>query len=274
MAADLAARGGRLGNPVAQRRRRSSIGAVRALYGLLVVCAGCAAGTGEAVSAPRLTPLMATTLLLKPVDNARLTSGYGPRSNPVLKRRQMHRGIDWAAPRGTPVRAAGNGVVVAIERAGAYGRYVEIDHGGSVATVYAHLHRYASGLRIGRRVRQGDVIGRIGSSGRATGPHLHYEVLVAGRQIDPFAVRPIISAHAPRRGPFVLQAGTDDGELGIGGPTTNIADAEAGDPPELAALGLGALPLQVDGAVIRVEDLVKLRPERKPRQSAENRRPK
>jgi murein DD-endopeptidase MepM/ murein hydrolase activator NlpD len=273
MAADLAARGGRLGNPVAQRRRRSSIGAVRALYGLLVVCAGCAAGTGEAVSAPRLTPLMATTLLLKPVDNARLTSGYGPRSNPVLKRRQMHRGIDWAAPRGTPVRAAGNGVVVAIERAGAYGRYVEIDHGGSVATVYAHLHRYASGLRIGRRVRQGDVIGRIGSSGRATGPHLHYEVLVAGRQIDPFAVRPIISAHAPLRGAFVLQARAD-GELGIGGPTTTITDAEAGDPPEPAALGLGALPFEADGAMIRVEDLLKLHPEGKAGPTADNRRSK
>jgi murein DD-endopeptidase MepM/ murein hydrolase activator NlpD len=210
---------------------------------------------------------MADTLLLKPVDRARLTSGYGPRSNPVLKRRQMHRGIDWAAPRGTPVRAAGNGVVVAIERSGAYGRYIEIDHGGTVATVYAHLHRFAAGMRVGRRVRQGDLIGRIGSTGRATGPHLHYEVLVAGRQIDPFAVRPIINAHAPRRGAFVLQARADD-ELGIGGPTTTIAgDDDAGDPPELPARGLSALPVDVDGAMIRMDDLLKLRPEAKPRQS-------
>jgi hypothetical protein len=272
MAADLAG-GERLGNSVAHRRRRSSIGVVRALCGLLVLCAGCASSSGEAVSAPRPTALVATTLLLKPVDSGRLTSAYGPRYNPVLKRKQMHRGTDWAGPRGTPVRAAGNGVVVAIERSGAYGRYVEIDHGGTVATVYAHLHRYASGLRIGHRVRQGDVIGRIGSSGRATGPHLHYEVLVAGRQIDPFAVRPIISAHAPRRGPFVLQAGTD-GELGIGGPATTIADAEAGDPPKLAEVGLGALAVQADGAMIRVEDLLKLRPLGKPGQAAAKRRPK
>jgi murein DD-endopeptidase MepM/ murein hydrolase activator NlpD len=216
---------------------------------------------------------MADTLLLKPVDSARLTSGYGPRSNPVLKRRQMHRGIDWAAPRGTPVRAAGNGVVVAIERSGAYGRYIEIDHGGTVATVYAHLHRFASGMRVGRRVRQGDLIGRIGSTGRATGPHLHYEVLVAGRQIDPFAVRPIINAHAPRRGAFVLQARADD-ELGIGGPTTILADDDAGEPPELPAQGLSALPVHADGAMIRMDDLLKLRPEAKPRQSAANPRTK
>ena len=273
MAADIATSGGRLGNLVAQRGQRTSIGVVRALCGLLVLCAGCASSSGEAVSASRPTPLMATTLLLKPVDSGRLTSAYGPRPNPVLKRRQMHRGIDWAAPRGTPVRAAGNGVVVAIERSGAYGRYVEIDHGGTVATVYAHLHRFASGLRVGRRLRQGDLIGRIGSSGRATGPHLHYEVLVAGRQIDPFAVRPIISAQAPRRGAFVLQTGAD-GELGIGGPTTTIADAAAGDPPELAARGLGALALEADGAMIRVADLLKFVPEEKSRRTAENRRPK
>ncbi len=273
MADDVAASGGRLGDLIAQRRRRSRIGVVRALCGFLFLCAGCALSSGEAVSAPRPTPVMATTLLLKPVDSGRLTSGYGPRYNPVLKRRQMHRGIDWAAPRGTPVRAAGNGVVVAIERSGAYGRYLEIDHGGTVSTVYAHLHRFASGLRVGRRLRQGDLIGRIGSTGRATGPHLHYEVLVAGRQIDPFAVRPVISAHAPRRGPFVLQTGADD-ELGIGGPTTTIADAEAGDPPELPPRGLGDLPLEADGAMIRIDDLLRFVPEEKPRRTAENRRPK
>jgi murein DD-endopeptidase MepM/ murein hydrolase activator NlpD len=273
MADGVAASGGRLKNLVAQNQRLSNIRVVRALCGLLVLCAGWTSSAGEAVSAPRPTPLMADTLLLKPVDSARLTSGYGPRYNPVLKRKQMHRGIDWAAARGTPVRAAGNGVVVGIERSGAYGRYLEIDHGGTVATVYAHLHRFASGMRIGRRVRQGDLIGRIGSTGRATGPHLHYEVLVAGRQIDPFAVRPIISAHAPLRGAFVLQARAD-GELGIGGPTTTITDAEAGDPPEPAALGLGALPFEADGAMIRVEDLLKLHPEGKAGPTADNRRSK
>jgi hypothetical protein len=261
-----------LGNLIAQRRRRSRIGVVRAFCALLVLGAGCALSSHKAISASRPSPVMATTLLLKPVDSGRLTSDYGPRYNPVLKRRQMHRGIDWAAPRGTPVRAAGNGVVVAIERSGAYGRYVEIDHGGTIATVYAHLHRFASGMRVGRRLRQGDLIGRIGSTGRATGPHLHYEVLVAGRQIDPFAIRPIISAQAPRRGPFVLQTGAD-GELGIGGPTTTIADAEA-DPPELPPRGLGDLPLEADGAMIRIDDLLRFVPEEKPSRTAEKRRPR
>jgi hypothetical protein len=256
-AAGIAPSGGRVGNPVASGRRRSSIKAVRALFAFLTVCAGCALISGETVAGSRSAG--AGTLLLKPIDSGRLTSDYGPRYNPVLKRRQMHRGIDWAAPRGTAVRAAGNGLVVAIERSGAYGRYVEIDHGRSVTTVYAHLHRYASGLRVGDRVRQGDMIGRAGSTGRATGPHLHYEVLVADRQIDPFTVRPIMSAQAPRRGLFVLQSGAE-AELGIGGPTTTIADAEAGDPPELPARGLGALPLDADGALIRIDDLLRLYP--------------
>ena len=94
MADDVAASGGRLGDLIAQRRRRSRIGVARALCGFLVLCAGCALSSGEAVSASRSTPVIATTLLLKPVDSGRLTSGYGPRYNPVLKRRQMHRGID------------------------------------------------------------------------------------------------------------------------------------------------------------------------------------
>jgi murein DD-endopeptidase MepM/ murein hydrolase activator NlpD len=221
------------------------------------MCASCALFAGEAVSGSRSAG--SGTLLLKPVDSGRLTSGYGPRYNPVLKRRQMHRGIDWAAPRGTPVHAAGNGVVVAIERTGAYGRYVEIDHGRSVTTVYAHLHRYASGLRVGHRVRQGDVIGRAGSSGRATGPHLHFEVLVAGQQIDPFTVWPIMTAQAPRLPAFVLDTEAA-GELGIGGPATTIADPEAGDPPELPARGLGDLALEADGARIRIDDLLRIYP--------------
>jgi hypothetical protein len=256
-AAGIAPSDGRVGNPVAFWRRRSSIKAVRALFAFLAVCASCALLAGEAASGSRSAG--SGTLLLKPIDSGRLTSGYGPRYNPVLKRRQMHRGIDWAAPRGTPVRAAGNGVVVAIERFGAYGRYVEIDHGRSVTTVYAHLHRYASDLRVGHRVRQGDVIGRAGSSGRATGPHLHFEVLVAGQQIDPLTVRPIMSAQAPRLPAFVLDTGADD-ELGIGGPATTIADPEAGDPPELPARSLGDLALEADGARIRIDDLLRIYP--------------
>jgi murein DD-endopeptidase MepM/ murein hydrolase activator NlpD len=172
-------------------RRRAAFGATKrrgalapwALCGLLLAaCAGC-------TSRPEPPPLMTATLLLKPVDQGRLSSGYGVRYHPILKRRQMHLGIDWAAPRGTPVRAAGHGVVVAAGRFGAYGHYLQIDHGGAIATAYAHLERYAPGLRPGHLVRQGDLIGGVGSTGRATGPHLHYEVLLAGRQIDPLPFR-------------------------------------------------------------------------------------
>jgi murein DD-endopeptidase MepM/ murein hydrolase activator NlpD len=98
-AAGIAPSGGRVGNPVASGRRRSSIKAVRALFAFLTVCAGCALISGETVAGSRSAG--AGTLLLKPIDSGRLTSDYGPRYNPVLKRRQMHRGIDWAAPRGT-----------------------------------------------------------------------------------------------------------------------------------------------------------------------------
>ncbi len=239
-------------------RSRNSIAAVRALCGLFVLCAGCAWNPGEAVSADRPAPSIpaSETLLLKPVDSGRLSSGYGPRYNPILKRRQMHRGIDWAAPRGTPVRAAGNGVVVEIDRSGAYGRYLRVDHGRMVSTVYAHLQSYAPGMRPGRRVRQGDIIGRTGSTGRATGPHLHYEVLVANRQIDPLAVRPILNAHAPRQP--VLEA--DAAELGIGGPATTIAgDTESADRVKHAR-SLDALSLEVDGGMIRIDDLLKRKP--------------
>jgi murein DD-endopeptidase MepM/ murein hydrolase activator NlpD len=150
-------------------------------YLLLALCAGC-------TSSPRDAPLLADTLLLKPVDRGRLSSTYGMRYHPILKRREMHRGIDWAAPRGTPVRAAGHGMVVAAAAWGSYGHYLRIDHGGTVATAYAHLDRFTPGLRPGSLVRQGDLIGAVGRTGRATGPHLHYELLIAGRRVDPLAL--------------------------------------------------------------------------------------
>jgi murein DD-endopeptidase MepM/ murein hydrolase activator NlpD len=261
MAVGIAAGGG-LRGPLTPGRHRSkkSIGALRALCGLLVLCTGCASNPNEAASAARIPPpVVAGTLLLKPVDVGRLSSGYGLRYNPILKRQQMHRGIDWAAPRGTPVRAAGDGVVVATRRAGAYGRYVEIDHGRTVATLYAHLERYAPDLRPGRRVRQGDLIGRVGTTGRATGPHLHYEVLVGAAQVDPLAVAPIVSAQPPDAPPPVPDGAED--QLGIGGPATTIAaDAETSDPAEPTAQYLRALPLDADAGVIRIEDLLRLHP--------------
>src|SRR6185295_17077144 len=102
---------------------------------------------------------------------------------------RMHRGTDFAAPIGTPILAAGEGVV---ERAGpfsSFGNYVRIRHGNGYETAYAHMSRFARGLRPGMRVRQGQIIGYVGTTGRSTGPHLHYEVLRGGQQINPVSLR-------------------------------------------------------------------------------------
>ena len=124
-------------------------------------------------------------LILTPIDGARISSGFGRRRHPILGYNKMHRGVDFAAPRGTPIYAAGNGTVEVAGRKGAYGKYIRIRHNGRYKTAYAHLHGYARGIRRGRRVRQGEVIGYVGSTGRSTGPHLHYEILRNGHQINP-----------------------------------------------------------------------------------------
>jgi murein DD-endopeptidase MepM/ murein hydrolase activator NlpD len=123
--------------------------------------------------------------LRTPLDGARISSGFGMRSHPVLGYTRLHRGMDFAAPTGTPVYAAANGTVVSARYEGAYGRIVRLRHAGGIETRYAHLSRIARGIAPGRRVRQGDVIGAVGSTGLSTGPHLHYEVVVAGRPVDP-----------------------------------------------------------------------------------------
>jgi murein DD-endopeptidase MepM/ murein hydrolase activator NlpD len=123
--------------------------------------------------------------LRTPLDSARVTSGFGMRQHPVLGFTRMHQGVDFAAPAGTPVYAAADGVVTLVGTAGGYGRTVRLRHAGGTETRYAHLSAYARGLRPGGRVRQGDVIGRVGSTGMATGPHLHYEILADGRAMNP-----------------------------------------------------------------------------------------
>ena len=128
-------------------------------------------------------------LLQTPVDARRISSTFGMRRHPILGYNRMHRGIDFAAGAGTPVRAAGDGVVAAAGRAGSYGNYVRIQHKSKYSTAYAHLQSFARGVSKGTRVRQGQVIGYVGSTGRATGPHLHYEVLVGTRQVNPRGVR-------------------------------------------------------------------------------------
>jgi murein DD-endopeptidase MepM/ murein hydrolase activator NlpD len=128
-------------------------------------------------------------LMKTPIDGARLSSGFGRRKHPILKYTKMHRGIDFAAPTGTPIYAAGNGRVVLAGRNGAYGKYIKIRHNNRYSTAYAHLSRFRKGVRKGKRVRQGQVIGYVGSTGRSTGPHLHYEILVEGRQVNPLRLK-------------------------------------------------------------------------------------
>jgi murein DD-endopeptidase MepM/ murein hydrolase activator NlpD len=124
-------------------------------------------------------------LMRTPIDGARISSSFGPRRHPVLGYNRMHKGVDFAAPTGTPIYAAGNGTVVRASRYGSYGNYVRIRHANGYETAYAHLNGYGPGIRSGVRVEQGQVIGYVGATGRVTGAHLHYEVLYNDEQVNP-----------------------------------------------------------------------------------------
>ena len=126
-------------------------------------------------------------LLRTPVDGARITSGFGRRT--LFGYTRMHKGVDFGVPTGTPIMAAGDGVIEFIDVNGNYGNYIRIRHNSTYKTAYAHMRRFASGLSKGSRVRQGETIGFVGSTGRSTGPHLHYEVLVNNKQINPLDIR-------------------------------------------------------------------------------------
>ncbi|MEK9723206.1 MAG: peptidoglycan DD-metalloendopeptidase family protein, partial [Rhodospirillaceae bacterium] len=128
-------------------------------------------------------------LMRTPIDGARLSSGFGARRHPVLGYTKMHRGVDFAAPKGTPIYAAGNGVVEVAGRKGGYGKYVRIRHNGTYQTAYAHMSGYGRGIRVGTRVHQGQVIGYVGTTGRSTGNHLHYEILRNGIQLNPMRIK-------------------------------------------------------------------------------------
>ena len=118
-----------------------------------------------------------------PLDGARMTSGYGMRNHPVLRQRRRHNGIDLAAPTGTPIYATADGIIERADWFSSYGLYISIDHGGDLQTRYAHMSRLA--VAAGDRVEAGEVIGYVGSTGRSTGPHLHYEVRVDGVAVNP-----------------------------------------------------------------------------------------
>jgi murein DD-endopeptidase MepM/ murein hydrolase activator NlpD len=123
--------------------------------------------------------------LLAPIDLARVTSGFGRRYHPILKRRRPHLGLDYGAPTGTPVRATGGGIVTRAGRWGTYGNIVEVRHANNLRTRYAHLSRISGGVTVGVRVDQGQVIGRVGSTGLSTASHLHYEFLKNGTHVNP-----------------------------------------------------------------------------------------
>ena len=129
------------------------------------------------------------SILKTPIDGARLSSTYGMRKHPILGYNKMHRGIDFAAPTGTPVYAGGNGVIEFAGRNGSYGKYIRIRHNNEYKTAYAHLNGFNKGISKGVRVNQGQVIGFVGSTGRSTGPHLHYEIIYQNEQINPLKLK-------------------------------------------------------------------------------------
>ena len=129
------------------------------------------------------------SILKTPLDGARISSNFGMRKHPISGFNKMHKGVDFAAPIGTPIYAGGNGVVEYMGYNGGYGKYIRIRHNNDYKTAYAHLSNYKKGISQGVRVNQGDIIGYVGSTGRSTGPHLHYEILFKNEQINPLNLK-------------------------------------------------------------------------------------
>ena len=124
------------------------------------------------------------SLMKTPINGARLSSSFGMRKHPILGFNKMHRGTDFAAPKGTPIMASGSGTVTRARWCGGGGNCVKIRHNSTYETIYAHMSKFASGIKEGRKVRQGQIIGYVGSTGMSTGPHLHYEVVVNGKKVN------------------------------------------------------------------------------------------
>jgi murein DD-endopeptidase MepM/ murein hydrolase activator NlpD len=123
-------------------------------------------------------------LMKTPINGARLSSSFGMRKHPIDGFNKMHRGTDFAAPKGTPIMASGNGIVKKVGWCGGGGNCVKIKHNSTYETVYAHMSKFARGIKSGVRVKQGQTIGYVGSTGKSTGPHLHYEVIVNGKKVN------------------------------------------------------------------------------------------
>ncbi|ODN68670.1 Murein DD-endopeptidase MepM [Methylobrevis pamukkalensis] len=125
----------------------------------------------------------------KPMSVGTFRRGFGMQRHPLLGYARMHTGVDWSAPRGTPIMSSGDGEIIKAGWMSGYGNYIEVRHSNGYATAYAHMTGFAKGMKKGARVRQGQVIGYVGSTGLSTGPHLHFEILVNDRQVDPMRIR-------------------------------------------------------------------------------------
>ena len=133
------------------------------------------------------------SLLSAPIKKARISSQFGMRFHPILKLRKMHKGIDYAAPKGTPIFAAGDGVIQITKYTDGYGKYLAIKHNNRYSTLYAHLSNFKQGIKKGVNVKKGDVIGYVGNTGRSTAYHLHYEIRRYGKPIDPIKEKTLVS---------------------------------------------------------------------------------
>ncbi len=129
------------------------------------------------------------SILKTPLDGARISSNFGMRKHPISGFNKMHKGVDFAAPIGTPIYAGGNGIIEYVGRNGGYGKYIRIRHNNGYKTAYAHLSNYKKGISKGVRVNQGEVIGYVGSTGNSTGPHLHYEIIYQNKHINPLKLK-------------------------------------------------------------------------------------
>ncbi|MCG8324244.1 MAG: peptidoglycan DD-metalloendopeptidase family protein, partial [Thiotrichales bacterium] len=187
---------------------------------------------------------MRKAFLRTPVRFSRISSRFNlRRKHPILNRIRAHRGVDYAAPTGTPVKATGDGVVTYRGTKGGYGRTVAIRHGSTYSTLYAHLSRYGKKIRNGTRVKQGQIIGYVGRSGLATGPHLHYEFRVHGVHRNPLTVKLPKAMKIPDElmDEFKLQTTPLLARLDDFNQETQLANSESGDNPDLIAMNKESL---------------------------------
>jgi murein DD-endopeptidase MepM/ murein hydrolase activator NlpD len=168
-------------------------------------------------------------LVRKPVSDAIMRSGFGGRRHPILGYIKMHTGVDWATAYGAPIFASGNGVVEKVGWEGGYGKYVRVKHNNGYETAYGHMSAFAKGLEPGKRVRQGQVIGFVGSTGMSTGAHVHYEILVNGRFVDPIRIKLPRgrSLDGPIMASFEKERDRLDALMNNRGNTARVSDATA-----------------------------------------------